>query len=313
MTATDRLLAVRLPNWVGDVCMALPALALLHERGHILHCFGRRWAGDLLAGLPYRVEILPKRGKEITAAIRASGARQGVLFTNSFSSAWQMRRAGIRPVGYARDFRGFLLGHAPARRRGVHEVESFWDLAVAVGGVPGGGTAGAPRVPDRLQLPLAERHRAEAAAALATAGVAGPYTVLCPLAVGTIAGRPKQWPSFALLCRGLIEQGDAIVACPGPGEEAATLAVLPGARLLPGLGLGAYAAVLAGARRVVANDSGPMHLAAAVGAPVLGIFGLTEPARTRPWSPRAATVGDVGTWPSVQAVWESLGRLPAGG
>ena len=306
------ILAVRLPNWVGDVCMVLPALAFLHERGHTLHCFGRRWAIDLLAGLPYRVEVLPKKSGEVTAAIRASGATQGVLFTNSFSSAWQMRWAGIKAVGYARDFRGFLLGHAPKRVHDVHEVESFWNLALAVE-IAASNAAGTPSAPDRLRLPLADRHRAEAAAALATAGVTGAYSALCPLAVGTIAGRPKQWPSFALLCRGLIEQGDTIVACPGPGEEAATLAALPGARLLPGLGLGGYAAVLAGARRVVANDSGPMHLAAAVGVPVLGIFGLTEPARTRPWSPLGATVGDVGTWPSVQAVWESLGRLPSSG
>jgi heptosyltransferase-2 len=112
------------------------------------------------------------------------------------------------------------------------------------------------------------------------------------------------------LCRGLIEQGETVVACPGPGEAAACAAALPGARLLDGLGLGAYAAVMSLSRRVVANDSGPMHLAAAVGAPVLGIFGVSDPGRTRPWGRSGAIVGNRNAWPTVQAVWESLGRLP---
>jgi heptosyltransferase-2 len=193
----------------------------------------------------------------------------------------------------------------------VHEVEAFWRLAAAL--VEAHGLAPAPATIPHATLPLTPTHQAAARAALAAAGVDGPFTVLCPLAVGLIDGRSKQWPSFPLLCRGLVEQGEVVVACPGPGEEAACAAALPGARLLNGLGLGAYASVLAGARRVVANDSGPLHLAAAVGAPVLGVFGAGDPDRTRPWSPCGATVGDGRGWPTVQAVWESLGRLPGTG
>jgi heptosyltransferase-2 len=298
---------VRLPNWVGDVCMALPALAHLRASGMRLHCFGKGWARDLLAGFPDRVEALPKGWRAAAAALRTCGAQRGLLFTNSFSSAWTMRWAGIQATGYARELRGWLLGQAPRRLPGVHEVESFWNLALAVTGQTGGAGAGRPPA---LQLALAQRQRDEAAAALAAAGVAGHYHVLCPLAVGTVAGMPKQWPSFPLLCRGLIEQGERVLACPGPGEETACAALLPGATLVPGLGLGAYAAVLAGARKVVANDSGPLHLAVAVGAPALGIFGVTDPRRTRPWGPTGAVVGDGMGWPTVQAVWESLRQLP---
>jgi heptosyltransferase II len=297
------ILAVRLPNWVGDVCMALPALAHLRASGMRLHCFGKGWARDLLAGFPDRVEAIPKGWRAGAVAMRASGAERGLLFTNSFSSAWSMRWAGIKAVGYSRELRGVLLDRSLPRLRNVHEVESFWSLALAVTGH----VASTPVPPARLDLLLAQRHRDEAAAALAAAGVAGPYHVICPLAVGTVAGMSKQWPSFPLLCRGLIEQGERVVACPGPGEDATCAAVLPGATLIPGLGLGAYAAVLAGARKVVANDSGPMHLAAAVGTPVLGIFGVTDPRRTRPW------VGDGMGWPTVQAVWENLRQLPLGG
>ena len=318
MTAAAPVIAVRLPNWVGDVCMALPALAHLRVAGFQLHCFGKGWARDLLAGFPDRVDVLPKGWRAAAAAIRASGADRGLLFTNSFSSAWTMRWAGIRAVGYSRELRGWLLGYAPRRLRTAHEVDSFWNLALAAACQDGGwpayfGEQPAPPTPLTLNLTLAERHRAEAGTALATAGVAGPYHVLCPLAVGTVAGMSKQWPSFPLLCRGLIEQGERVIACPGPGEDAACAALLPGATLVPALGLGAYAAVLAGARKVVANDSGPMHLAVAVDTPVLGIFGVSDPRRTRPWGPNGAVVGDGMGWPTVQAVWESLRQMPSGG
>jgi heptosyltransferase-2 len=107
----------------------------------------------------------------------------------------------------------------------------------------------------------------------------------------------------------LTEQGCTVIACPGPGEEAACASALPGVTPIPGLGLGAYAAIMATAQRVVANDSGPMHLAAAVGAPVLGVFGVSDPQRTRPWSDRIQVIGSERGFPSVQAVWAAVETL----
>jgi heptosyltransferase II len=297
-------IAVRLPNWVGDVVMTLPTLALLQSRGVQIHAMGKGWAKDLLAGLPITVHKLPKGLKATVAAWKATGCRDGLLFTNSFGSAAQMRLAGIRAVGYRKEMRSIFLGKGIPRVDKIHEVEAFWRLGLAFLEhhhlpLP---TTPIPFTP----LPLTDEHRAQAATALKNAGINKSYSVLCPLAVGTIAGRSKQWPSFRLLCRAMIEQGDTIVACPGPGEEGATAAALPGAILLPNLALGAYAAVMAGARRVVANDSGPMHIAAAVDVPVVGIFGLTEPGRTRPWSDKGVAVGDWNGWPTLEAVWKAL-------
>ena len=306
---SPRSLAVRLPNWVGDVCMTLPALTLLIDHGFTIHALGKGWAGDLLAGLPITVAKLPKGLGASAAAWRATGCRDGLLFTNSFGSALQMWWGGVRATGYRKEWRSPFLAEGLPRVERIHEVDAFWRLAVAVLRRHG---LEAPAAIPHAPLPLTAAHRQAAEGALAAAGVVAPYVVLCPLAVGTIGGRSKQWPSFPLLCRGLIEQGVRVVACPGPGEEEATQAALPGATLLPGLGLGAYAAVLSRARRVVANDSGPMHLAAAVGVPVLGIFGLTEPGRTRPWSDLGVTVGDWNGWPSAQAVIAAYGKLPTG-
>ena len=298
------ILAVRLPNWVGDVCMALPALDLLQRQGIPLTLFGKRWAVDLLAGLSCEVRVLPKGLWAATAAVRASGAQRGMLCTNSFGSALQWRLAGAAALGHRADGRSLLLGKGISRPEKMHEVAAFHRLASATAAWCGKPVS--DPVPDRLVLPLADRHRSEAAAALSAAEVSGPFHIVAPLATGLIGGKPKVWPAFPLFTRMLISAGVTVVACPGPGEEELTLRTAPGVILLPGLGLGAYAAVCAQAQAVIANDSGPMHLAAAVGTPVVGVFGLTDPARTRPWSPVGVAVGTPNGWPQVKDVWEAL-------
>jgi len=303
-------LCVRLPNWVGDVCMALPALALLRRAGYTLQLLGKGWAADLLAGYPDKVTRMPPGLLAGANAMSATGAEQAVLLTNSFASALQAKLGGLAATGYARDGRSLLLSRAVTAGRG-HEVEAFWRLACSICDTAATtswnlGVEPYPRPPPRLALHLHERHQQEAVAALKNAGVDGAYMVLCPLAVGTSAGRTKVWPGFAALSTELCRDGFTVVACPGPGEEAATAAALPGAVLLPGLGLGAYAAILASATGVVANDSGPMHLAAAVDAPIVGVFGVSDPERTRPWGIRAMAVGSAMNWPDVVTVRVAL-------
>lgn len=304
---------VRLPNWVGDVCMALPALHLLAHLGLEVIAVGRPWAVDLLAGQPWRTVALPRPMVAQVRVLSALGASRGVLLTNSFGSACAMRLAGIEAVGLARDGRSWLLGTAVPPYPGLHEVESFWRLAwltvAADGGWPVVGRRRWPRPPQRLELTPSAAHRAQAEAALTRHGVTGRFVCVAPLAVGTIQGRSKVWPGFPELSARLRTRDIAVVACPGPGEEAATAAALPGACLLPGLGLGAYAAVCIHAAAVVANDSGPMHLAAAVDAPVLGIFGVSDPGRTAPWGLRTRVLGSAAGWPEVVTVESVLVSL----
>lgn len=299
-------LVVRLPNWVGDACMALPALTALAERGVELHLIGKGWAGNLLEGHGWPVTKPPPGLWPAARAVRALGIPRGLLFTNSFGSALQFRLGGVRAVGYRREWRTPLLGRGVPKPAGGHEVAAFWRLAqevaawLALPPLPA-------EPPASLGLRSSEPAREAARLALEKAGVHSPYVLLCPMAAGTIGGKSKLWPSFALLSRLVQERGLPVVACPGPGEEVACGEALPGARLLPGLGLGAYAAVCAGAIVTVANDSGPMHLAAAVDAPVVGVFGVSGPERTRPWSVHGATVGGADGWPSAAEV---IKRLP---
>ncbi|MFM1989720.1 MAG: ADP-heptose--LPS heptosyltransferase 2 [Pseudomonadota bacterium] len=300
---------VRLPNWVGDVCMALPALRALAACGAAPRPVGRGWAADLLAGHGWTVTALPRGLRAGAAALRAAGGpARGLLLTNSLSSAATFRLAGVSALGHRADGRSWLLGRGIAKPPSGHEVEAFWRLGAETAAWLG--LRGWPAVPPAsLGLVLAERHRAAADEALAAAGLAGArVAVVAPLAAGSAGGVPKTWPGFAELDDALRARGLATVVCPGPGEDAAARAAVPGATVLPGLGLGAYAAVCGRAAITVANDSGPMHLAAAVDAPVLGVFGPSDPARTRPWGPRAAWIGG-GDWPSPDAVLEAALRV----
>jgi heptosyltransferase-2 len=110
----------------------------------------------------------------------------------------------------------------------------------------------------------------------------------------------------------LAERGLATVAAPPSDEVAATRAALPDAVLLPPLPLGVFAALAAEAALVIANDSGTSHVAAAVGAPQVTIVGVTDPARTGPWSPAATVVGREGAWPTVDQVTVAIDAKLAG-
>lgn len=106
----------------------------------------------------------------------------------------------------------------------------------------------------------------------------------------------KRWPlsSFALLGDELAGRGYHVVLLWGPGElrwveEIARRMARP-ASIIPQMGLGSLGAVMEGCRLIVANDSGPMHVAAALGTPVLGIFGPTDPELQGPVGPHHRVV-----------------------
>lgn len=297
-------LLVRLPNHLGDACMCLPALELLERSGQALMLVGKSWAAALFEAHGWPV-VTPRGSwlERIDALRVARSARhsdRALLFTNSIGSALDFRLAGCASFGYATDARRWLLARAIAvpeawTRGAMHTVEYYFELARRFTGVKA-------EVPPRLGLRLAPAAEARARALLAAAGVEGPYTMLCPAAVGLHHGRQKRWTGFAQLCTELLARGERVVACPGPGERTAVVAALPGATILPETDVAAFAALLRGARLVVANDSGPSHVAAAVGAPLVTIFGVTDPRRTRPWTPDADVLGGLDGWPAFDLV-----------
>lgn len=300
---------MRLRNWVGDVTLGLPTLQRLADAGYELQLLGKPWARELLAGHGWPLQALASSTRGRIAQLRALrgqaratdpafGRRLNALcLPYSFSSALEFRLAGLRALGHAYEGRSLLLGRALPRLQGRHELEVYWELGNALLGEP------AP-LPGQLGLRVAARHQQQAARLLQQQGVAPGYLVVCPFAGGTWSGLDKTWPAFPAFVREVLPGfGRAVLLLPGPGEEALARAHYPGATLLPGVDLGTYAALLQHCALMISNDTGPGHIAAAVGAPLLSVLGPSDPALWRPWGPRVRLLqaaSGPGDWPTLQ-------------
>ncbi|WP_313625547.1 glycosyltransferase family 9 protein [Achromobacter sp.] len=312
-------LYVRLPNWVGDVCMSLPSLRALHASGLPLVICARPWARDLLDGVD-KQDFIPMRGKvgpdraAVSAHRRGLGVQgrraRGLLLPDSLSSALVFRLAGLPSAGYRDDGRSFLLRWPYAKpTQPLHAVEAWHHLtreALTRWGLPSGPAKPGPT----LDLPLTAAHENAAGQALEQAGLHGrPFVLIAPTATGLHKGKIKVWPGFDTLTRALQARGHTVVMCPPPAETDEARRNAPTAQLLPPLSLGAFAALTARAALVICNDSGVSHVAAAASARQLTLFGVTRPERTGPWSPRATCVGSEQAWPSQEEVEQQADRL----
>ena len=297
-------LLVRVPNWVGDVIMALPALQALQQNGIHLQLFGKPWIQDLLAGTHMELFALePTFWQNIRKMARCRASQNALLLTNSFSSALMARLATKNTIGYATDGRRCLLNTNIPKPTGIHELNSFWNLARAASEYYFPDMPWPKEIPKKLSLPLSAGSINLAKQRLKEANIHGPFWVLCPFAQGRAPnGQLKVWPHWRELCSQLKEY--PLIICPNKNEEHLCQHVAPEATVISGLNLSTYAGILAQAHRVIANDSGPMHIAAAVGASTLGIFGVTDPLRTSPWG--ADYLGTKDRWPTVTEVYEHL-------
>ncbi len=319
MPSPPRPLIVRLRNWVGDVTLGVPTLQRLADHGYALQLVGKGWARDLLAGHGWPLHVLPKTLRERVRQLRElrraatatdPGLRRrlnAVCFPYSFSSALEFRLAGLRALGHAYEGRSLLLARAAPRPRGVHELEVYWDL----GNVLLGQSATPPAT---IGLRVSAAHRERAAALRAAHGIEPGCIVICPFAGGTWAKQDKTWPGFAdFVARELPKFGRSVVVCPGPGEEAIASEQFSSARLLPNVDLGTYAALLQDAALMVSNDTGPGHVAAAVGTPLISVLGPSDPALWRAWGPSVQVLRGDGTWPDTRSVVDAVaGTLGCG-
>jgi heptosyltransferase-2 len=296
MTATDSRLVIRPPNWLGDAVMALPALAAL--RRHFAQSHLTIAAVPSVAAIfredtdvaPDAVVDLPASTSATVQALREGRFDLGILLPNSWRSAWQFRRAGIGEIwGYGGSGRGLLLTRAARRSRGVvHQADYYRHLVTDLGVACEPGLT--PRIAPRPSS------AAEAAKLLSAAGVTE-STRLVTFAPGAAYGQAKQWlpQRAAEVAARLIRHQDVTCVLVGAGHdrdagraieswfrahapEAAGCVV----NLIGRTSLRALAGVLSRTAAVVANDSGAMHLAAALGRPVVAVFGPTDDRVTRP-------------------------------
>lgn len=294
--------------------MALPAIHKLSSQGFTPVLVGKPWVAALFSAYPWDcLTVLPSRVQTVQKlrqwrqkqALPSASLAPALLLTNSFSTALEFRLAGLAPVGFSRDGRGFLLKQAvavpSAWSADMHTIDYYLHLVQRYLGDDA--AMSALPVP-HLDIHPAAMHAADEA--LEAAGIRQPFVVLCPVAQGLHHGQNKCWSGFGQLGQKLHDQGIAVVICPGPGEASAATAAVPTATVLGPLPVDAFAALLRRSALVVANDSGPGHLAAAVGARLLGIFGVTDPTKTCPRAPGVQICGHMGAWPDDASVWQSV-------
>ncbi len=288
-----RRILVRLPNWVGDVLMATPALRALRDRYPAAEILveGRKGAAELLVGLRSIDRFVADPGKpgilgvlERRRSLRPLGCDWAVLLPDSVRSALApaLARIAVR-VGYARDpARRLLLTRAlepPEDAAPISMVERY--LAIVR-------TLGCADPEPGLDLAVSEAARQRVRTRLRSLGIRDD-AALCVITPGASFGSSKLWPPahFARACDDLAARlGLRSVLAPGPGEEAlaaevARSAKVPVASLAdPPTSLGELAALIERARLVLTNDTGPRHMAVALGIPVVVLMGPTDPRHT---------------------------------
>jgi heptosyltransferase-2 len=294
---------LRQVNWLGDAVLTLPALEALDRRfpHATITLLAKPWVSGLFAGHPAVDRVLEYRAGDahrglrgrwrLAGSLRQAGFDLAVLFPNSADAAIIPWLAGIpRRVGYPVEGRRFLLTHPvprPSAMPGRHQVEHYLDIVRALGG------GGAPS----LRLPVAIEARQAAESLLARHGI-GPEDLAVALTPGSVYGGAKRWAAerFAEVADGLAERCGARILLIGSPQERPMLDQV-GARMRhPALNLGGetdlgtLVGILERARLLLSNDTGAMHVAAAVGTPVLAIFGPTDALATGPLGPRSRIV-----------------------
>jgi heptosyltransferase-2 len=281
-----RTLAV-MPNWVGDCVMAEPVLRALAASGRELVVLAKRPLHPLLALFPGVAATVARDADDraTVAALAAAGCGEAIVLPNSFRSAKLARDAGISVrYGYRADFRGALLAPAVRRPRGRRpQVEDYRELLAAAGVEPPADWT--PHLAPPPELVARGRER------LDRARIESGATPLVGLFPGAEWGAAKRWPwrRFAALATELrrrLPAGRQIVVA-GPKEVWLAVRVFEESGKVhpvigPDLDLAALAGVLSHLDLLVTNDSGPMHLAAALGVPCIALFGPTDRHRTAP-------------------------------
>jgi heptosyltransferase II len=299
---------IRATNWVGDAIMALPALHAVRKRfvDAEISILALSYVADIYRGQQICDRLITyDRGgthggiggrERLAAELREQKFDLALLLQNAFDAAWVAWRAGIpRRIGYSRDARGFLLTEAvrvpKAGEIPPHEKFYYLELLRRIGWVDS--------LPDEIvvSLHVSERDRQKAAEFLLGAG-SRPHALRIAAGAGASYGSAKCWPPerFAETLNHLQAQSDADVILFGtPAEVKVSGAIAAGLRGAPidltgKTTIADFPALLSQCHLFLGNDSGAMHVAAAVGLPVVAIFGPTDPMGTAPVTLRSSIV-----------------------
>ncbi|MEW6690586.1 MAG: lipopolysaccharide heptosyltransferase II [Pseudomonadota bacterium] len=282
--STTRVLVVA-PNWIGDALMAQPLLARLRGKlapGGRIEALAPPWVAPVLARMAEVDEVLEadlNHGRlqlgarwRLGRRLKARRYDEAVVLPNSWKSALVPFFAGI-PVrtGYVGEFRyGLLNSNYKESKKPVSAPAHYARLAEAPGTEPA----------QPLPEPRLRTDPGRVAETLARFGIAKPYAALCP---GAEYGPAKRWPYFDELSRQI---GVSAVLLGSKNDLEASESI-QGKNLIGQTSLDEAIDLISGAKFVVTNDSGLMHVAAALGTPQVALFGSSSPERTPPLSARA--------------------------
>ena len=291
-----RKVLVRTANWIGDAVMTLPALASIREglpNRHIA-VLTKPWVADLFLGHPLVDEVIlyesPGRHEGVRGKWRLAGELSqkrfdlAILFQNAFEAALLAYLAKIpRRAGYNTDARGLLLTQAVPVNGKVkkgHQVDYYRAMTAGLG---------FQSPPSPPSLSITKRQGEESERILSSRGLQGERRLI-GLAPGAAYGPAKQWfpERFAALADRFSRGWGARLLIFGSQGDRGTASQLiqnahsEAADFTGQTTLGQAIGLMARCRLFVTNDSGLMHVAAALGVPVVAIFGSTDPARTAP-------------------------------
>jgi heptosyltransferase-2 len=302
-----RQVVVRLPNWLGDVVMAVPALRELRRVLTDAHLtvVSRPGAADIFIDADFVDDVLVYDRLGLASAwnqTREWRRRKfdlAVIFPNAFEAAVIafLSRVPAR-IGYETDRRSVLLTHPlpfPDWKDKRHE--SFYYLnIVAELERRLYATSSIETTEPRFGLRVSEDRKRKAFDLLLEHGARmnAPLTLLCP---GSVNSRAKRWPAerYAALADRLVESGADVALIGSPGESDVTQEVCKHAQrelvVLTGKTTVAEAtALISIADVLITNDTGPAHIGAALNTPTIVIFGPTNPLTTYPLSPNAEII-----------------------
>jgi heptosyltransferase-2 len=299
---------VRATNWIGDAIISLPALEALRSRypDTEIVVVAKPWVADLYSNHPalFRLVLYDPTGEhqgrrgfgKLIESLRQERFDAAILFQHAFHAAWMAWRARVPiRIGYRTDRRGPLLTEGvrlPPRGYLGHQSSEYLELLFLSGLLDA-----RPRAAREVHLTVTKAERRWAVEALKGLGLEGPRCFV-GLNPGAAFGPAKRWPAerFAALGDRLVGALGADVLVFGskderPLAEAVARAMQRTPLVIAGTTtLRQWMALTERCRLVVANDSGAMHTSAAMGVPVVAIFGSTDARATGPLSPWARVV-----------------------
>ena len=299
---------VRSTNWIGDVVMSLAALRELRRLypGAHLAVVARPWVATLYRDQGLVDEIRTLEGSSsnpldlVWTARYLSDFDTSILFPNSFGAALLSFLSRIpERIGYATDRRGLLLSRRAQPRihqLDRHQIFYYLDLLYQTGLSPIDYLNQSSIQPDiRLQATPGILEAADILIKGEGVDTGRPLIALNP---GASFGPAKRWfpERYAVLADRLVREADAEVLLLGSSSEAtiaqeiSTQMSQDAHNLVGRTDLSSLIGIISRCQLMVGNDSGPMHLAAALGIPQVAVFGSTDEKATGPYNPRAVVL-----------------------